>query len=861
VVTSTPSNEAELQLYRVLQRASLLIYYDTLLEMGGDDVQQLCDAGEEEFLEIMALVGMASKPLHVRRLQKALQDLSDTPLKHPRPSQSNVQSRTCPRLIQITLWFPQSISSIYPNSAISSSSTSSLIAPNTGGGNLSLSSIASGLGGQIGTLSSTSSSAGGMGAGVQLTPSLTEPQIHRITQAAERISQRPQMAQLAPRSQSSKKRSSKELEAVMGMNESDPRRMDEIRKYSAIYGRFDCKRRPEKPLTLHEVCVNEAAAQICRFVPALLTRRDELFTLARQVVRASGFGHSAGIARFAMSQHMPRDEDLDAPATTKKARLSSGGGSDGNLDASKVTMSHGSGIIQGHHRMPHYHNNGGDMDSEPLNVSNDNNKHDDSKEQPSSPDSHSDGPIGIQIISASGGHIIAVANPALALSPALGDTMSVKRERGDDVQQLCDAGEEEFLEIMALVGMASKPLHVRRLQKALQEWVTNPSAFQTPLSNTPDLPRAMYSPEHAQGSSRSPFGSSIHSSIYPTSAISSSSTSSLIAPNTGGGNLSLSSIASGLGGQIGTLSSTSSSTGGMGAGVQLTPSLTEPQIHRITQAAERISQRPQMAQLAPRSQSSKKRSSKELEAVMGMNESDPRRMDEIRKYSAIYGRFDCKRRPEKPLTLHEVCVNEAAAQICRFVPALLTRRDELFTLARQVVRASGFGHSAGIARFAMSQHMPRDEDLDAPATTKKARLSSGGGSDGNLDASKVTMSHGSGIIQGHHRNFGEQGEDPLDVSTNGKIFRFSRFGKVFGSNNGGDMDSEPLNVSNDNNKHDDSKEQPSSPDSHSDGPIGIQIISASGGHIIAVANPALALSPALGDTMSQLTLARILAPL
>jgi hypothetical protein len=34
VHTSNPSNEAELQLYRVLQRASLLAYYDTLLEMG-----------------------------------------------------------------------------------------------------------------------------------------------------------------------------------------------------------------------------------------------------------------------------------------------------------------------------------------------------------------------------------------------------------------------------------------------------------------------------------------------------------------------------------------------------------------------------------------------------------------------------------------------------------------------------------------------------------------------------------------------------------------------------------------------------------------------------------------------------------
>ena len=40
---------------------------------GGDDLQQLLEAHEEEFLEIMALVGMANKPLHVRRMQKTLQ--------------------------------------------------------------------------------------------------------------------------------------------------------------------------------------------------------------------------------------------------------------------------------------------------------------------------------------------------------------------------------------------------------------------------------------------------------------------------------------------------------------------------------------------------------------------------------------------------------------------------------------------------------------------------------------------------------------------------------------------------------------------------------------------------------------------
>ena len=109
-VTSQPRNESELQLYRVLQRANLLSYYDTFIAQGGDDVHQvitqknlgifyiffkckhikhqiifsyvvpqLCEAGEEEFLEIMALVGMASKPLHVRRLQKALQDWVQNP--------------------------------------------------------------------------------------------------------------------------------------------------------------------------------------------------------------------------------------------------------------------------------------------------------------------------------------------------------------------------------------------------------------------------------------------------------------------------------------------------------------------------------------------------------------------------------------------------------------------------------------------------------------------------------------------------------------------------------------------------------------------------------------------------------------
>lgn len=67
-----PNTRWEVELFNVLDRANLLCYYNTFLNYGGDDIRQLIEADEEEFLEIMRLVGMTRKPLHVRRLQKAL---------------------------------------------------------------------------------------------------------------------------------------------------------------------------------------------------------------------------------------------------------------------------------------------------------------------------------------------------------------------------------------------------------------------------------------------------------------------------------------------------------------------------------------------------------------------------------------------------------------------------------------------------------------------------------------------------------------------------------------------------------------------------------------------------------------------
>ena len=51
-----------------------------------------------------------------------------------------------------------------------------------------------------------------------------------------------------------------------------------------------------------KVSVNEAAAQLCLLMPSLLNRRDELFPLARQVVRNSGYQYSKGHSRSQFCQ-------------------------------------------------------------------------------------------------------------------------------------------------------------------------------------------------------------------------------------------------------------------------------------------------------------------------------------------------------------------------------------------------------------------------------------------------------------------------------------------------------------------------------------------------------------------------------
>ncbi|XP_032598822.2 NGFI-A-binding protein homolog [Drosophila grimshawi] len=506
ITTSRPSNEAEVQLYRVLQRASLLAYYDTLLEMGGDDVQQLYDAGEEEFLEIMALVGMASKPLHVRRLQKALHEWANNPSLFQGPMLPQLglcETPTKPALAfnpETTPALPRSKFSSFNSAASSFQSASVPVAPvattaaapsahllsqistpvlqtlpvlQTPGNPspLVLSATAS-----LPNIVATPSGAHQVSSSSpQLTPVLTEMQVQRIIMCAAKIAR--QLPQREPRAQTSKKRTTRELEQVIAMGEHDPRRMDEIRKYSAIYGRFDCKRRPEKPLTLHEVCVNEAAAQLCRNPQTiwLLTRRDELFPLARQIVKDAGFGHSASIARYGnlltqlpgQSTASPRSapidmdcESSDSVLQVKRQRLSSTEAAQLPIELNREAVEdsrynlfamyqkfakppfdlteiakfslgktadfedNDSRFSFSNSSSPPMPGNGLESERSPLS----------SLDKPNNCETHTATDLnlvetvdltaaGVQVISAAGDNIIAVANPALALSPTLNEVL------------------------------------------------------------------------------------------------------------------------------------------------------------------------------------------------------------------------------------------------------------------------------------------------------------------------------------------------------------------------------------------------------------------------------------------------------
>nr|XP_003223684.2 PREDICTED: NGFI-A-binding protein 2 [Anolis carolinensis] len=286
---SLPRTLGELQLYRVLQRANLLSYYETFIQQGGDDVQQLCEAGEEEFLEIMALVGMATKPLHVRRLQKALREWATNPglFNQPVPS---IPVSSIPLFKISESGGCKSLTNGHTSPGeIPSKANTETLAKSPSEPREKLSPL------PMIQWGNTESEEEGGSTSPGEHPSPAEHLDSELTQAISEGVDR--LLRSCPRGADTELRTlmklNKKLAKTVGhifqMDSGDPHKEEEIRRHSAIYGRGEARRCEGKQLTLHELTINEAAAQFCLRDNSLLLRRVELFSLSRQVARESSY--------------------------------------------------------------------------------------------------------------------------------------------------------------------------------------------------------------------------------------------------------------------------------------------------------------------------------------------------------------------------------------------------------------------------------------------------------------------------------------------------------------------------------------------------------------------------------------------
>ncbi|KAF6769953.1 hypothetical protein AHF37_11940 [Paragonimus kellicotti] len=87
----TGLSTGELEVLLLLQRANLSQYFKSFIDHGGDDARQLVDLLKDpnDFMELVKLVGMDKKPLHVRRLRKVLQDFPNLSDREPSGSSTS----------------------------------------------------------------------------------------------------------------------------------------------------------------------------------------------------------------------------------------------------------------------------------------------------------------------------------------------------------------------------------------------------------------------------------------------------------------------------------------------------------------------------------------------------------------------------------------------------------------------------------------------------------------------------------------------------------------------------------------------------------------------------------------------------
>uniref|UniRef100_A0ABI7ZG98 NGFI-A binding protein 1 n=1 Tax=Felis catus TaxID=9685 RepID=A0ABI7ZG98_FELCA len=303
MAAALPRTLGELQLYRILQKANLLSYFDAFIQQGGDDVQQLCEAGEEEFLEIMALVGMASKPLHVRRLQKALRDWVTNPGLFNQPLTSlPVSSIPIYKLPEGSpTWLGISCSSYDRSSSAREphlkipkcAATTCVQSLGQGKSDVVGSLVLQGIGesrlwqGHHATESEHSLSPADLGSPASPKESSEALDAAAALSVAECVER---MAPTLPKSDlnevkellKTNKKLAKMIGHIFEMSDDDPHKEEEIRKYSAIYGRFDSKRKDGKHLTLHEDGFPDFQDSVQTLFQQAKAKSEELAALSSQ---------------------------------------------------------------------------------------------------------------------------------------------------------------------------------------------------------------------------------------------------------------------------------------------------------------------------------------------------------------------------------------------------------------------------------------------------------------------------------------------------------------------------------------------------------------------------------------------------
>ena len=81
----------------------------------------------------------------------------------------------------------------------------------------------------------------------------------------------------------------------------DERRSELVRRYAAIYGQAYSKRKNEE-LSLHEENINVAAFQLCLRDPTLLVRREELLVLCRKAIKDGGYMFQHGVSKSKVAE-------------------------------------------------------------------------------------------------------------------------------------------------------------------------------------------------------------------------------------------------------------------------------------------------------------------------------------------------------------------------------------------------------------------------------------------------------------------------------------------------------------------------------------------------------------------------------